>query len=115
VTFDNQFESRRLAMLVNQHLKERPLQGRILFSADDEHRLEWSRWKFEDADYKFLKDCGFRAHAMELMDQFIEYRHRYNQPDSDHGIIEITGDSVSIRWVDRDTFEQACAPNVPLP
>jgi hypothetical protein len=96
-------------MLVNQHLRDHPVQGQIIFSADDEHRLEWCRWRFKNADYEFFKDCGFRYHLMALMDQLIEYRHSYNQPNSDHGIIDISGQSVSIRWVDSDEVEQVCA------
>lgn len=111
---DNNFESEQLTTLVSLYLKDHPIKGQIIFSASNEHRLEWCRWKFEDTDYQFLKNCGFRSCAMELIDQLIEYRYHYSQPNSDHGLIDISGESISIRWVDLNTVEQACSPNYPL-
>jgi hypothetical protein len=106
--FDHGFEERRLAMLADQHLKEHPVYGQIIFSADEEHRLQWCRFRFSDDVQEYLNECGFRDHVMGLMDNCIEYRHMHNQPDSDHGVIDVLGTSMNIRWVDEATMEALC-------
>lgn len=106
--FDSDFDSKRLTMLAQQHFSTRPVHGIMIFSASEDHLIDWMRWKFSDVDYKFIKECGFRNLLLMLLDTLIEYRNIHNQPNASHGVVNISGQSADITWISSDDFERMC-------
>ncbi|WP_220488829.1 hypothetical protein [Pseudoalteromonas sp. SR43-3] len=78
--FDENFESARLAMLVQQHADIIGINGLVAFDAENtEDRLSSTSWVFSDEVLKKIDQTSFKLHLIELLDNFIQYRALYEK------------------------------------
>lgn len=106
MSYDSEFDQARLDQLADQYLADRNINGQVFFFSESEgNRLDNATWRFEDDDHKLLKASGFKIMLMELLDTLLIYRGRNNQPNASQGVVEISGDKMSIEWLPKETAE----------
>tara|TARA_R110002072_G_scaffold301164_3_gene480298 strand:- start:77302 stop:77646 length:345 start_codon:yes stop_codon:yes gene_type:complete len=98
--YDPDFEQMRLTMLARQYPDIVAHKVRVIFFAEDnEDRISWSRWFLEDEKVGArCSETGFKIELMNLLDIFIQYRGQCNQLPKNAGVVEFTGDVVTIEW-----------------
>lgn len=98
-SFDENFESTRLAMLALQHPEIVKVTGKIVFNAEeDEDRLSGTSWKLEEDIFNQITETGFKIHIVELLDDFIRYRGQHNELPKKEGVIRFGNGQLDIEW-----------------
>lgn len=98
--FDDDFESKHLALLASQYPDVLAIDGEVTFHAEtDEDRLSSASWFLDDGDFKLVSETGFKFQLLELLDQLIQYRGQFNGKANKKGVVRFTGDDLKILWV----------------
>lgn len=97
--FEDDFESKQLALLASQYPDVSAIDGEVTFHAEsDEDRLSSTSWFLDDGDFKLVSETGFKFQLLELLDQLIQYRGQFNGKANKQGVIRFTGDGIKIFW-----------------
>lgn len=99
-----EFEQFRLNMMLEQYPRAGWMRGEVVFFAEDEeHRISHATWTFEDDDFAWLSESGFKLHLMELLDQFIQYRGSHCIEPMKKGHLNLGDRLITIEWLDGGT------------
>lgn len=106
MSYDPDFDRARLEQLAEQYLRDSTITGRVLFFSESEgNRFDYGSLQFSDSDYENLKESGFKAHLMELLDILLIYRAQHEQPNASQGVVYVNGDKISIEWLPKASVD----------
>lgn len=98
--FDEEFESKQLALLASQYPAVLAIDGEVTFYAEvGENRLSSASWSLDDDDFKLISETGFKFQLLELLDQLIQYRGQFNEKANKQGVVSFAGEDLKILWI----------------